>query len=80
MLWDFEWGILMAQKAHIVGKVEYRSGDGPNVEIRLGPVDLNMGINDVTLSWTEEDTHGSAAIPLVDFKRYVAEGMIKLEA
>jgi hypothetical protein len=80
MLFLFEWGTTMAQKAHIVGKVEYRSGDGPNVEIRPGPVDLNSGINDVTLSWTDEDTHGSAAMPLTDFKRYVAEGLIKLDA
>lgn len=70
----------MAQKARIVGVVEYRSGDGPNVEIRPGPVELNHGINDVTLSWTDEETHGSAAMPLVDFKRYVAEGLIKLDS
>lgn len=70
----------MAQKAHIVGKVEYRTGDGPNLEIPLGAVDVTTGINDVTLSWTDEDTHGSAAIPLTDFKRFVAEGLIKLDA
>lgn len=70
----------MAQKAHIVGKVEYRSGDGPNVEIRPGPVEVTTSINDATLSWTDEETHGSTAIPLADFKRYVAEGLIKLEA
>lgn len=80
MLAVFQGGTLMAQKAHIVGKVEYRSGDGPNVEIRPGPVELNSGINDVTLSWTDEDTHGSAAMPLADFKRYVAEGLIKLDS
>jgi hypothetical protein len=80
MLGFFNRGTTMAQKAHIVGKVEYRSGDGPNVEIRPGPVDLNSGINDVTLSWTDEETHGSAAMPLADFKRYVSEGLIKLDA
>ncbi|MDM7941643.1 MAG: hypothetical protein QUV35_03345 [Hydrogenophaga sp.] len=69
----------MAQKAHIVGKVEYRSGDGPNVVIRPGPVDVTTGINDVTLSWTDEETHGSAAMPLTDFQRQVAEGLITLE-
>lgn len=69
----------MAQKAHIVGKVEYRSGDGPNVEIRPGPVEVTTAVNDATLSWTDEETHGSAAIPLADFKRYVAQGLIKLE-
>lgn len=80
MLWVFDWGIFMAQKAHIVGKVEYRSGDGPNVEIRPGRVEVSKGINDVTLSWTDEETHGSAAMPLADFKRYVAEGLIKLDS
>jgi hypothetical protein len=70
----------MAQTAQIVGKVEYRSGDGPNVEIRPGRVEVNTGINDVTLSWTDEETHGSAAMPLADFKRYVSEGLIKLDA
>lgn len=69
----------MAQQAHIVGKVEYRSGDGPNVEIRPGPVDATISLNDVTLSWTDEETHGSTAIPLADFKRYVAEGLIQLD-
>ena len=69
----------MAQTAHIVGKVEYRSGDGPNVEIRPGPVDVSTGIDDATLSWTDEETHGSAAIPLADYKRYVAEGLIQLD-
>ena len=80
MLSLFEWGTTMAQKAHIVGKVEYRSGDGPNVEIRPGPVDVTTAVNDATLSWTDEETHGSAAMPLADFKRYVAEGLIQLDA
>ncbi|QHE76895.1 hypothetical protein [Hydrogenophaga sp. PBL-H3] len=69
----------MAQKAQIVGKVEYRGGDGPNVEIRPGPVKVTIGVNDATLSWIDEETHGSAAMPLADFKRYVAEGLIKLD-
>jgi len=80
MLGVFHWGTFMAQKAHIVGKVEYRSGDGPNVEIRPGPVDVTTAVNDATLSWTDEETHGSAAIPLADFKRYVAEGLIQLDS
>ena len=69
-----------AQTAQIVGKVEYREGDGPNIVIRPGPVKVQPGMNDVTLSWVDEEVRGSTAIPLADFKRYVAEGKIKLAA
>lgn len=70
----------MAQQAHIVGKVEYREGDGPNIAIRPGPVQVETALNDATLSWVDEDARGSAAMPLTDFKRYVAEGKIRLAA
>lgn len=66
----------MAQTARIVGKVEYREGDGTNIAIRPGPVEVHMAQNDVTLSWVDDDVHGSAAMPLSDFKRHVAEGSI----
>jgi hypothetical protein len=66
------------QTAQIVGKVEYREGDGANIVIRPGPVKVQTGANDVTLSWVDEEVRGSTAIPLTDFKRYVAEGKIKL--
>lgn len=69
----------MVQQAHIVGKVEYRGGDGPNVAIRPGPVEVTTGINDVTLSWTDEGTHGSAAMPLSDFQRQLTDGLITLD-
>jgi hypothetical protein len=69
-----------SQTAQIVGKVEYREGDGPNIEIRPGPVKVQTGLNDVTLSWEDEGTRGATAIPLIDFKRFVAEGKIKLAA
>lgn len=71
---------MAAQTAHIVGKVEYREGDGPNIVIRPGPVTVETGLNDATLSWVDEETRGSTAIPLTDFKRYVSEGKIKLAA
>ncbi len=70
----------MAHTAHIVGKVEYREGDGPNIVIRPGPVKVETGLNDATLSWVDEEVRGSAAMPLADFKRYVSEGKIKLAA
>ena len=70
----------MAQRAKIQGTVEYREGDGINLTIRPGLVEVQSTASDVTLSWTDEATHGSAAIPLTDFKRFVAEGLIKLDA
>ncbi|WP_372659702.1 hypothetical protein [Hydrogenophaga sp.] len=69
----------MAQTARIVGKVEYREGDGPVVEIREGPVEVSISENDVTLSWVDEEVHGSTAIPIDDFRRYVDEGKIRLD-
>ncbi|MDR7148538.1 hypothetical protein J2W49_000466 [Hydrogenophaga palleronii] len=69
----------MAQTARIVGKVEYRGGDGPPVEIREGPVEVSISETDATLSWVDEEVHGSAAMPLGDFQRYVEEGLIKLD-
>jgi hypothetical protein len=69
----------MAHTAQIVGKVEYREGDGQNLVIRPGPVKVETGLNDATLSWVnEDDTRGSTAMPLADFKRYVSEGKIQL--
>lgn len=68
----------MTQSAHIVGKVEFREGDGPNMPIRPGPVDIDTTHTDATLSWADGNTRGAASIPLADFKRYVAEGAIKL--
>jgi len=69
----------MAQTARIVGKVEYRGGDGPPVEIRKGPVEVSISKTDATLSWIEEEVHGSAAMPVGDFRRFVNEGKIQLD-
>jgi len=69
----------MAQTARIVGTVEYRGGDGPATEIREGPVEVSLSATDATLSWIEDDVHGSAAMPIGDFRRFVQEGKIKLD-
>ncbi len=66
----------MAKTARIVGEVQYREGDGPNITIRPGPVEVHMAPTDVTLSWLDEEVHGSAAMPLTDFNRHVREGRI----
>ncbi|WP_428418067.1 hypothetical protein [Methylibium sp.] len=69
----------MAQAAQILGKVEYREGDGPMIVIRPGPVEVETTDMDAMLSWAEEDTHGAATMPIADFQRYVAAGAIRLE-
>lgn len=69
----------MAQSARIVGKVSYRGGDGPPVEIREGPVEVSITDADATLSWVEDEVRGSAAMPIGDFRRYVGEGHIRLD-
>lgn len=66
----------MAQRAQSQGKVTYREGDGVLIAIRPGPVEATA--SDVTLSWTDGETHGSAAMPLGDFRNCVAEGLIAL--
>lgn len=64
--------------AQIVGEVEYREGDGPKIGVRKGPIEVETTPTDATLSWSDGDTRGSAAIPLADYERYLKEGAIKL--
>ncbi|MCV2356495.1 hypothetical protein LNV09_20330 [Paucibacter sp. B2R-40] len=70
----------MSQPAHITGTVEYREGDGANITIRKGACEVEESALDVTISWTDADSHGSAAIPLGDYKRYVASKAIQIDA
>ncbi len=69
----------MAQSANITGKVDYREGDGANITIRPGRVDIETTALDVTLSWVDGQTRGSAAMPIGDFRAYVASGVIVLD-
>jgi hypothetical protein len=68
----------MTQRAQVTGKVEYREGDGINIAIRPGPVEVQTTATDATLSWVEGETRGSAAMPIGDFRNYVAKGAIEL--
>jgi hypothetical protein len=68
----------MSQQAQVTGTVEYRQGDGVTATIRPGPVEVQTTQTDATLSWSEGETHSSAAIPLHDFRSYVAKGAIEL--
>ena len=60
------------------GRVAYREGDGVDIEIPPGPCELEVTDLDVTISWNDGATRGSAAIPLADYSRYVAEGALKV--
>lgn len=66
------------QTGYIVGKVEFRPGDGALMRIPKGPVEIETTKLEATLSWVEGETHGAAAMPLADFKRYVTKGAIAL--
>jgi hypothetical protein len=70
----------MSQPAHITGKVEFREGDGASMTIPPGPCEVEVTPLDVTISWVDGETHGSAAMPVSDFKRYVANHAIELDA
>lgn len=67
----------MIRRARIVGLVEYREGDGTNIAIRPGHCEVEEAANDVTISWRDGDSRGSAAIPLFDFRRHVASRAIE---
>lgn len=66
------------QTGFIVGKVEFRPGDGALMRIPKGQVEIETTKLEATLSWVEGETHGAAAMPLADFKRYVTQGAIAL--
>ena len=68
----------MTQTATIVGTVEFRPGDGPMMPIPQGHVDIDLNRTEATLSWVDGETHGAAAMPLTEFKRYVSTGAIAL--
>lgn len=65
-------------QADVVGTVTYREGDGVDIVIPPGACELEVTELDVTITWVEGDTHGSAAMPLADYSQYVASGALKL--
>ena len=69
----------MTQRAQITGTVEYRLGDGVTAAIRPGPVQVHTTPIDATLSWSDGQTRSVAAIPIADFRNYVARGAIELQ-
>jgi hypothetical protein len=49
------------------------------MRVPQGEVELVIGRSDVTLSWGNDDTRQSAAIPSTDFARYLADRAIVIE-
>ena len=62
-----------------MGAIEYREGDGPTLEIPVGPQNVAMIELDLTLSRVSSDPHGAAAIPRAGFQRLREEGKIVLD-
>jgi hypothetical protein len=69
----------MTKSARITGKVEYREGDGANITIRPGPCEIDETVLDATISWADGDSHGSAAMPIADYQRYVSSKAIQID-
>ena len=66
----------MKRSAQVIGKVQFREGDGPMMVIRPGAVEVEVNAADVTISWVDGEAHGVAAIPLADYRRYVESGQL----
>ena len=69
---------MATKQGRIVGNVTYREGDGQAIDIPPGPCEITLTNLDVTLSWIDGDTHGSTALPLAEYTRYVTTGAIVL--
>ncbi|NPC58455.1 isocitrate lyase/PEP mutase family protein [Caenimonas soli] len=68
-----------AVNATVAGRVEFRLGEGPLVIIPAGPVEIILSAADVVFGWTEGSSRQEAAIPFVNFCRYVATGDLILQ-
>jgi hypothetical protein len=70
----------MAKKhGRVAGPMTFREGDGVEMTIRQGPCEVDETALDVTLTWTDGAAHGATAIPLDDYRRYVANGVLVVE-
>jgi len=67
----------MAANAKVVGKLEYRAGDGPVLTIPPGPIEIEATDDSAVLSWGDEGNVQSTAIPIDDYRRYLREGVIE---
>ena len=70
----------MNQHALIRGEVTFRAGDGILMPIPVGPVEIEVADDSVTIGWTEDNgSLGSTAITRDEYERYVSEGKLHPE-
>lgn len=69
----------MSQHAIIRGEVCFRAGDGVLMPVPDGHVDIEVADDSVTLSWTDGEDAGSAAITRDEYERYRREGKIRVD-
>jgi hypothetical protein len=69
---------MTTQHARIVGKVQYREGDGANMTIPPGPCEVDVTALDATISWSDGDWCGKTAIPIADYQRYLSRRMLQI--
>jgi hypothetical protein len=68
----------MIQKAEITGTVSYREGDGPAVEIRQGPCEVEDLGDSVNLTWNDDEGGHSQALPKAIYVQYVKNRSLKV--
>ena len=64
--------------ARIAGDVAFRAGDGPQLKIPKGNCQIMMADDSVVLTWTDQGQSLTAAIPKIEFDRYIQEGCVVL--
>jgi len=66
--------------ARITSKVEFRAGDGPLLEIPEGDCQVIVDGDSAVLTWTDDGQPLTAAIPKIEFDRFIESGAIVLGA
>ena len=71
----------MTQQATVIDYVTYRPGDGAPLVIPKGSIEIDLTADSATLSWTDENGNaGLTAIPLTQYKEYVQQKRITVQA
>ena len=64
--------------AQIVGRVEFRAGEGPLFEIGVCAVVIDTTWSDALFMWPDGDRHETAVMPLSSLSRYIVQGCVVL--
>jgi hypothetical protein len=64
--------------AQIVGRVEFRAGEGPLFEVGVRAVVIETTWADALFTWSDGDGHETAAMPLSNLSRYIVQGCVVL--